>query len=60
MALEDVVDPYTGEVLVAQNEEIDEDKVRKIDAAGIDKVKIRSVLTCQARRGRGCARPSAR
>jgi DNA-directed RNA polymerase subunit beta' len=50
-ALEDVVDPYTGEVLVAQNEEIDEDKVKKIDAAGIDKVKIRSVLTCQTRRG---------
>ncbi|MGZ3425627.1 MAG: DNA-directed RNA polymerase subunit beta', partial [Polyangia bacterium] len=51
MALEDVVDPYTGEVLVAQNEEIDEDKVRKIDSSGIDKVKIRSVLTCQTRRG---------
>src|SRR5262249_30802142 len=51
VALEDVVDPYTGEVLVAQNEEIDEDKVRKIDSAGIDKVKIRSVLTCQTRRG---------
>jgi len=50
-ALEDVVDPYTGEVLVAQNDEIDEDKVKKIDAAGIDKVKIRSVLTCQTRRG---------
>src|SRR6185436_19541992 len=43
--------PYTGEVLVGQNEEIDEDKVRKIDSAGIDKVKIRSVLTCQTRRG---------
>jgi DNA-directed RNA polymerase subunit beta' len=51
IALEDVVDQYTGEVLVAQNDEIDEDKVKKIDAAGIDKVKIRSVLTCQTRRG---------
>ncbi len=51
MALEDLVDPYTGEVLTGQNEEIDEDRVRKIDAAGIDKVKIRSVLTCQTRRG---------
>jgi DNA-directed RNA polymerase subunit beta' len=50
-ALEDLVDPYTGEVLVAEKEEIDEDKVRKIDAAGIDRVKIRSVLTCQTRRG---------
>src|SRR3954449_6499114 len=51
MALEDVVDPYTGEVLVGQNQELDEDNVRKIDAAGIDKVRIRSVLTCQTRRG---------
>jgi DNA-directed RNA polymerase subunit beta' len=51
MALEDVVDPYTGEVLVEQNQEIDEDRVRKIDASGIDRVKIRSVLTCQTRRG---------
>jgi DNA-directed RNA polymerase subunit beta' len=50
-ALEDVVDPYTGEVLVTQNDEIDEDCVRKIDAAGIDRVKIRSVLTCETRRG---------
>jgi DNA-directed RNA polymerase subunit beta' len=50
-ALEDIVDPYTGEVLVASNEEIDEEKVRRIDAAGIDRVKIRSVLTCQTRRG---------
>ncbi len=51
IALEDIVDPYTGEVLVEQNKEIDEDRVRKIDAAGIDKVRIRSVLTCQTRRG---------
>ena len=33
------------------NEEIDENKVKAIEAAGIDKVHIRSVLTCQARRG---------
>ena len=51
VALEDVLDPVTGEVLVAANEEIDEANVRKIENAGIDKVKIRSVLTCQARRG---------
>ena len=50
-ALEDVIDPYTGEVLVAEKAEIDEDKVKRIDAAGIDRVKIRSVLTCQTRRG---------
>ncbi len=43
--------PYTGEVLVQGNEEITEDKVRIIEDAGIDKVKIRSVLTCETRRG---------
>ncbi len=51
VVLEDVVDPYTGEVLVAQNKEIDEDDVRTIDNAGIDRVKIRSVLACETRRG---------
>jgi len=51
VALEDVRDPLTDEVLVAANEEIDEANVRKIEAAGIDRVRIRSVLTCQARRG---------
>ncbi|HEY3352016.1 MAG TPA: DNA-directed RNA polymerase subunit beta' [Polyangia bacterium] len=50
-ALEDVVDPLNGEVLVKANEEITEDKVRIIEDAGIDRVKIRSVLTCQTRRG---------
>ena len=38
-------------MLVKANEEIDEGKVKLIENAGIDKVKIRSVLTCQARRG---------
>ena len=48
---EDVADPYTGEVLVASNCEVTEEKVRLIENAGIDKVTIRSVLTCQTRRG---------
>ncbi|HUH05192.1 MAG TPA: hypothetical protein VML75_24505 [Kofleriaceae bacterium] len=51
VALEDLVDPYTGEVLVPANTEIDEDTVKVIDNSGIDRVKIRSVLTCQTRRG---------
>ena len=38
VALEDIVDPYTGEVLVAANAEIDEDHVKMIDTAGIDRV----------------------
>ncbi len=51
VVLEDVVDPYTGEVLIAQNKEIDEADVKTVDNAGIDRVKIRSVLACETRRG---------
>ena len=51
VALDDIVDPLTDEVLVEANSEIDEEKVRLIEDAGIDKVKIRSVLSCQTRRG---------
>ncbi|MCP3104326.1 DNA-directed RNA polymerase subunit beta' [Myxococcus sp. K15C18031901] len=51
VALDDILDPVTGEVLVRANEEIDEDRVRRIENSGLDKVKIRSVLTCQAKRG---------
>ncbi|HCF61088.1 MAG TPA: DNA-directed RNA polymerase subunit beta' [Myxococcales bacterium] len=50
-ALEDVRDPNSGGLLVAANEEIDEAKVARIEATAIDRVKIRSVLTCKARRG---------
>ena len=54
IALEDVRDPYTDEILVQANEEIDEEKVRLLEDKGIDRVKIRSVLTCQAARGICC------
>ncbi|MDW7644235.1 MAG: DNA-directed RNA polymerase subunit beta' [Desulfuromonadales bacterium] len=50
-ALEDVLDPVTGDILVEANQEIDETLVTKIENAGIEKLKIRSVLTCQSRRG---------
>ncbi len=51
VALEDIHDPFTGEVLVHANEEIDERLVEKIENAGLERVKIRSVLTCRSRRG---------
>ena len=51
VALEDIKDPYTGEVLVKANEEIIEESVRKIDERGIEKVKIRSALTCKTHPG---------
>ncbi len=51
VALEDIRDPFTGNVIVHTNEEIDEAKVALIEDAGLERVKIRSVLTCQSRRG---------
>jgi DNA-directed RNA polymerase subunit beta' len=51
LAAVDVLHPETGEVIVAQNEEIDEDKAEEIVAAGITSVYVRSPLTCQSRRG---------
>jgi len=54
VALEDIRDPYTDEVLVRANEEIDEEKVAKIDNAGLTKVRIRSVLTCKSEDGVCC------
>ncbi|PYP84867.1 MAG: DNA-directed RNA polymerase subunit beta' [Blastocatellia bacterium AA13] len=52
VALEDVRDPITNEIIVTGNEEITEDLAGKIQAAGgIERVKIRSVLTCESRRG---------
>ena len=50
-ALVDIVDPNTGDILVEQNEEILEDAADKIEAAGIETVAIRSVMTCHSRTG---------
>ncbi len=51
MALEDVMDPIDGELIAAAGEVIGEAKAVAIDDAGIQTVKIRSVLTCESRRG---------
>jgi DNA-directed RNA polymerase subunit beta' len=51
IAAEAIRDPLTGEVIVGANEMIDEEKAFLLEEAGIDRVKIRSVLTCQSRRG---------
>src|SRR5438034_8102825 len=51
VVLEDVVDPLTGEVIVEGNTELDEARVDQIEDAGLERVKIRSVLTCQSRQG---------
>src|SRR2546429_5156742 len=49
--LERITDPFTGEVIVDVNDDIDEEKASAIQDAGIEKVKMRSVLTCATRRG---------
>jgi DNA-directed RNA polymerase subunit beta' len=51
VTLERITDPFTGDVIIDVNGEIDEEKASAIQEAGIEKVKIRSVLTCGARRG---------
>jgi DNA-directed RNA polymerase subunit beta' len=42
---------YEGKTIVDINQEIDEDLASAIQAAGIERVKIRSVLTCESKRG---------
>jgi DNA-directed RNA polymerase subunit beta' len=51
VALDDIVDPITDELLVEANQMIDEDLVARIEEAGIERIKIRSVLTCKSGRG---------
>ncbi len=51
LAGEDIRDPVTGEIIVSFNEEIDEEQAKAVVEAGVDRVKIRSVLTCQSPRG---------
>ena len=48
---EDVINPATGEVMVATNEMITEDMAKAIVKAGITEVSIRSIFTCNSRHG---------
>jgi DNA-directed RNA polymerase subunit beta' len=48
---EDIYDPMTGELILGVGQEITEALGNAVQAAGIERVKIRSVLTCEARRG---------
>jgi DNA-directed RNA polymerase subunit beta' len=51
VTLEDVKDPFSDEILVKANSEIDEAAAERIEEAGIERVLIRSVLTCQSSKG---------
>ncbi len=48
---EDIVHPETGEVLVQKGKLIDENDVEVVEKAGVEQVKIRSVLTCETKNG---------
>jgi DNA-directed RNA polymerase subunit beta' len=50
-ALEDIIHPMSGDLIVRANEEITEEKVEAIEDAEIERVKIRTVLTCESKRG---------
>ena len=51
VAVGDILDPFTDEVLVKAGEGLDEAAVKIIEDAGVARVKIRSVLTCKSQRG---------
>ncbi len=51
VSLEDISDPFSGDLIATANSEIDEVLGSEIQESGIEKVKIRSVLTCASRRG---------
>lgn len=54
VALDNVVDIITDRVIVEQGSEITEEKAEMIEKLGIEKIRIRSVLTCEAGRGVCC------
>jgi DNA-directed RNA polymerase subunit beta' len=51
VSVHDVYDPHTDELIVEANELIDEEKADKIAQTSIEELEIRSVLTCESRRG---------
>jgi DNA-directed RNA polymerase subunit beta' len=50
-ALEDIIDPFTEEIIAKAGSEIDEATVERIEGAGLTNARIRSVLTCRTRDG---------
>lgn len=50
-SLDDIIDPVDGSVIVEANGEINEDLASQVQLSGLQKVRIRSVLTCESRRG---------
>ena len=51
VSVHDVIDPLTGDLIVAAGEEIVESAAKRIEKSPIERVEIRSVLTCESRHG---------
>ena len=51
VSVHDITDPTTGDLIVAQGEMITEEIAARIEAANIESVEIRSVLTCESKKG---------
>ena len=51
VSVHDIVDPQTGEIIVAAGEEINDAAAERIEKSPIESVEIRSVLTCEAKHG---------
>ncbi|MFQ5606311.1 MAG: DNA-directed RNA polymerase subunit beta' [Candidatus Zixiibacteriota bacterium] len=51
VALDEIYDPVTDEMLVPMGEEVKEDQAQRIEESGLESVRIRSVLTCETKRG---------
>ena len=51
VSVHDVIDPYTQELIVAAGEEINEMAADRIEKSAIESVEIRSVLTCESKKG---------
>ncbi len=54
-SLDDIRDPTSNEVIVAAGQEIDEKAIEAVGKVGLESIRIRSVLTCESRRG-ACAK----
>ncbi|MBX3290275.1 MAG: DNA-directed RNA polymerase subunit beta' [Acidobacteria bacterium] len=50
-SLDDIIDPVEGTVIVEANTEIDEEHAAQVQLSGLQKVRLRSALTCESRRG---------
>src|SRR3989338_492801 len=51
VAAEDIRDPFTGEIIVQAGTEIAEELAQRIEDSGLERVRIRSALTCESKRG---------